>query len=172
MPGFVPPGSPTVPLVTDTTGSPSCITARLTLQEPVDEGAWEWGTLQKPKEVLKCLTVGLWGGRDGTQPDLQIQLHVLPRRQRQTGESRVDLPQEPKGDETCGRERSCLCLSVCLSRSGLPRAALAPEEGKLLPRDIPDTRGGKTLIFPVVFRGSCDSRSCQAHAPSPGRCLG
>lgn len=39
---------------------------------------------------------------DRTRLYLQIQLQEVPRCHRQTGEGRVDLPQEPKGDDTWG----------------------------------------------------------------------
>lgn len=80
-----------------------------------------------------------WGGgggsrREGEGPGeamrlyLQIQLHDVLGCQRQVGESRVDFPQEPKGEEACG-QREAVGWAEAAARPGA--AGAAPASGAL-----------------------------------------
>lgn len=158
---------------TDTGGDPHRgIVAGLTLKEPVDEGAWERGILQKTRRhsrarLQRLRQAGGQAGRgdqDGTWPYLQIQLHELPGLHRQIGEGSVDFPQEPKGDDTWGEGeamragQSCCLPGACWSalpawiRAG--KWSIWQRLGELGPclAKSPAPEEENPLILPVVFK--------------------
>jgi len=126
------------------------------------------------------------GDRGGTRPYLQIQLHGLLGRHRQMGEGRVDFPQEPEGEDTCGEGEAVRAGQsplpgqepvggLCL----LPRRQ-AEHWAESLPGHVPGTAGGKPLVFPAglqptgVLRvlGELLSWSCPVPISLDGQCFG